>query len=62
MRTQRRGCYSFRMKVPLDLQSCIGKKELRASLRTGYTGEAHFKARLIEGRVQQLFRKIRIRF
>lgn len=48
------------MKVPLDLQPCIGKKELCASLRTGYTAEAHSKARLIAGRVQQLFIKIRI--
>ena len=60
LRTPRRGCYYFRMKVPLDLRGCIGKKELRASLRTGYLAEAHPMARLIAGRVQQLFRKLRI--
>jgi hypothetical protein len=35
------------MKVPLDLQQGIGKKELGESLRIGYTTEAHFKARVI---------------
>jgi hypothetical protein len=47
------------MKVPLDLQPCVGKKELRASLRTGYLTDAKSMSRLIAGRVQQLFRKLR---
>jgi hypothetical protein len=45
--TPHRGCYYSRMKAPLDLQQGIGKKELGESLRTGYTTEAHFKARVI---------------
>ena len=48
------------MKVPLDLQDCLGKKELRASLRTGFLADAKSKSRLISGRVQQLFRKLRV--
>ena len=59
LHTPRRGCYYFRMKVPLDLQPCIGKKELRASLKTGYLADAKSKSMLIAGRVHQLFRKIR---
>ncbi|BBO80218.1 integrase [Desulfosarcina ovata subsp. sediminis] len=59
LNTSRRGCYYFRMKVPLDLQERVGKKELRASLRTGYLTDARHKSMLIGGRVQQLFRKLR---
>ncbi|BBO88413.1 site-specific integrase [Desulfosarcina ovata] len=62
LNTPRRGCYYFRMKVPLDLQPCVGKKELRASLRTGYLSEAQPLSMLIAGRVLQLFRKIRIAY
>jgi hypothetical protein len=58
IRTPRHGCYYFRMKVPADLQPCVGKKELRASLQTGYLTDAKSKSRLIAGRVQQLFRQI----
>ena len=60
LRTPRHGCYYFRMKVPVDLQDCLGKRELRASLRTGFLTDAKSKSRLIAGRVQKLFRKIRI--
>ena len=54
-----RGCFYFRMRVPLDLQPCFGKKEVRVSLKTGYLAEARAKSMLIAGRMHQLFRKIR---
>ena len=47
------------MNVPKDLYSLIGRKELRYSLKTGYIGTARYKARLIAGHVQQLFRFLR---
>ena len=47
--------YCFRMNVPKDLYSLIGRKELRYSLKTGDIGTARYKARLIAGHVQQLF-------
>ncbi len=49
----------FRMKVPIDLQSRIGKKELKCSLKTGYLSDAKYKARFIGGQVQKLFKQIR---
>ncbi len=51
--------YCFRMYIPNDLQSLIGKKELRRSLKTGYLGLAKSKARLYAGRMQLLFRYLR---
>ncbi len=32
--------YCFRMMVPIDLRTIVGKKELRYSLKTGYLGVA----------------------
>ncbi len=43
------------MKVPQELQLYFGKKELRYSLKTGYLGDAKFKARYLAGNIQQLF-------
>jgi integrase len=37
----------------------VGKTELRYSLRTGYLSSAKMKARLLAGRVQQLFQELR---
>ena len=51
--------YCFRMKVPKDLQSYIGEKELRYSSRTGYLAIAKNKARLLAGQVQKIFRLLR---
>jgi len=51
--------YCFRMKVPPDLQACVGRKELRYSLKTGSLSDAKYKARLIAGLVQWLFRKLK---
>jgi len=51
--------YCFRMKVPIDIQGWVGKKELRYSLKTGYIGEAKEKARYLAGKVQYLFRLLR---
>ena len=59
LNTPRRGCYYFRTKVPLDLQPCVGKKELRELLRTGYLKEAQPMSMLIAGRVLHLFNNIR---
>lgn len=51
--------YCFRMNVPSDLQSYLGRKELRYSLKTGYLSLAKSKARLYAGEFQRLFRAIR---
>ena len=51
--------YCFRMRVPIDLQAYIGKKELRYSLKTGYLSTAKQKSRIIAGQVQFLFKHIR---
>jgi len=51
--------YCFRMKVPIDIQRWVGKKELRYSLKTGYIGIAKQKARYLAGQVQYLFRFLR---
>lgn len=56
---QNKSGYYFRLTIPSDLQSQIGIKELRRSLK----GETHRTASqlsiLIAGRLHQLFRKIR---
>ncbi|MBW2635100.1 MAG: hypothetical protein JRE14_13440 [Deltaproteobacteria bacterium] len=51
--------YCFRMFVPQDLQACVGKKELRYSLKTGYIGTAKLKARYVASQVQMVFIKLR---
>lgn len=51
--------YCFRMNVPSDLQTKVGKKELRYSLKTGYLGVAKSKARLMAGLCQNLFYTLR---
>ena len=51
--------YCFRITIPKDLQLYFGKKELRYSLKTGYLGDAKFKARYLAGNVQQLFTHLR---
>jgi integrase len=47
------------MNVPKDLQRYVGRKELRYSLKTGYLGAGKFKARLIAGQVQLIFKLLR---
>jgi len=51
--------YCFRMNVPQDIQPYIGRKELRYSLKTGYLSNAKYRARLMAGQVQELFRFLR---
>ena len=51
--------YCFRMNVPQDLQPYIGRKELRYSLKTGYLLTAKYKARIMAGQVQRLFKFLR---
>ena len=53
--------YCFRMAVPKHLQKLVGKKELRYSLKTGYLGVAKYKARLLAGQVQHVFKSLRTR-
>ncbi|WDP88326.1 MAG: site-specific integrase [Desulfobacter sp.] len=53
--------YCFRMKIPLDLQATISRKELRYSLGTGNLSAAKTKARFMAGQVQLLFRDLRNR-
>jgi hypothetical protein len=47
------------MKVPPDLQSLVSLKEIRYSLRTGFQGEAKFRARIMAAFIQRLFRGLR---
>jgi integrase len=47
------------MFVPKDLQPYIGRKELRYSLKTGYLAIAKYKARIMAGQVQRLFKTLR---
>jgi integrase len=47
------------MAVPKDLQILVGKTELRYSLKTGYLGDAKYKARLLAGQVQRIFKHLR---
>jgi hypothetical protein len=51
--------YCFRIKIPLDLQDAISKKELRYSLGTGNLTSAKNKARFVAGQVQFFFKDIR---
>ena len=51
--------YYFRLRIPLDLKDIFGKTELRYSLRTNVMSDAKSKARLLAGRVQSLFKKVR---
>lgn len=51
--------YCFRLIVPKDLQSTMGKKELRYSLKTGYLDIAKQRARLLAGQVRLIFRLLR---
>ncbi|HHP7234643.1 MAG TPA: DUF6538 domain-containing protein, partial [Desulfobacterales bacterium] len=47
--------YCFRMVVPKDLQTLLGKRELRYTLWTGSLGVAKKKARYVAAKVQFLF-------
>ena len=51
--------YCFRIKVPVDIQKYVGKKELRYSLKTSYLGVAKQKARCLAGQVQSVFRMLK---
>jgi len=51
--------YCFRMFVPKDLQPYIGRKELRYSLKTGHLAGPKYKARLMAGQVQSIFKLLR---
>jgi hypothetical protein len=44
--------YCFRLKVPIDIQGWVGKKEFRYSLKTGYLGTAEVRARYLAGQIQ----------
>lgn len=46
--------YYFRYHIPPVLQSIVGRKEIRYSLRCGSLSEAKPKARLLAGRIHQL--------
>jgi len=49
----------FRMFIPKDLQRYVGKKEFRYSLKTGCLIIAKYKARLMAGQVQRVFKFLR---
>ncbi len=51
--------YCFRIKIPEDLQSYIGKKELRYSLKTQFFLEAQEMAEKLADNVKEIFATIR---
>lgn len=51
--------FCFRLKVPVDLQKFVRRKELRYTLNTNSQTEAEEKARLIAGQIQKLFRHLK---
>ena len=52
--------YYFRIKTPDDLRLFFqGQHEIKRSLKTGYLSDAKYKARLLAGQVQRLFRYLR---
>ena len=51
--------YCFRLAIPKDLQTLVGKRELRYSLETGYIGQAKYKSRYLASQLQLLFRYLR---
>ena len=53
--------YCFRIRVPLELQTTVSRKELRYSLRTGNLSAAKMKARYLAGQFQLLFRYLQRR-
>lgn len=49
--------YYFRIRIPDDLRlHFAGKTEIKRSFQTGYLSDAKYKARLIAGQAQRLFR------
>ena len=49
--------YYFRIRIPDDLRlHFAGRTKIKRSLQTGYLSDAKYKARLIAGQVQRLFR------
>jgi len=54
--------YYFRIKIPDDLRLHFnGRTEIKRSLETGYLSEAKYKARVLAGQIQRLFRYLRTR-
>jgi len=52
--------YYFRLRIPDDLRLYFnGKTEIKRSLPTGYLSDAKYKARVIAGQIQRLFRYLR---
>ncbi len=51
--------YYFRIRVPEELVSQVGRKELRCSLRTGYLREAKRSANRLAAWSQHLFLKLK---
>jgi|GEM_PF-5974200 len=51
--------YCFRIKVPLDLQQYVGRKELRRSLGIRYLTEARELSNRIARNVLHLFQRLR---
>ncbi|SHO49007.1 DUF6538 domain-containing protein [Desulfopila aestuarii] len=50
----------FRLRIPIDLQSVVGKREFRYSLRSGILRVAKHRARCIASYIHQLFVKVLI--
>ncbi|AOY60559.1 site-specific integrase [Desulfococcus multivorans] len=54
-----RHSYCFRYRIPADLQSIIGRKEIRYSLRTGRIGVAKVMAQELALKIRRLVRELR---
>lgn len=51
--------YIFRLRIPKDLKTIVGKTEFRYSLRSGFLREAKLKAQAIAYYINELFGKVR---
>lgn len=56
---RRKGRYYFRVRVPLDLVSAIGEKEIKKSLCTADLSEARHKLPIEQLKADELFSKTR---
>ncbi|MEL1264919.1 site-specific integrase [Pseudoxanthomonas putridarboris] len=55
------GLWSFRQRVPADLQDLVGRRLLKRTLRTNDLGEARLRAILLASRYAQAFTSLRDR-
>ena len=54
--TRRDGIYTFRKRIPEDLQAVLGKKSIKKSLSTSDPNEAKKRRAIEEAHVMELFK------